>query len=169
MFREWGEADFPETTNSGISECIVMYKIVVKIKYEYAHRLIHHAGKCRYVHGHSGEAIIELASNTLNDNCFVMDFADVKTPIKKWIKQFWDHAYLANENDSLLPALKNEGMNVYTFPEEPTAEVMARHLFEQASTLERPPGVILACVTIRETCTGLASYQPQNLEMVYEV
>ncbi len=137
-----------------------MYKIIVKIKYEYAHRLLYHTGKCRHVHGHSGKAIIELASNTLNDNCFVMDFYDVKAPLKKWINQFWDHAYLANENDPLLPALKSEGMKIYTFSEEPTAEVMARHLFEQAGTLELPPGVILARVTIRETCTGLASYQP---------
>jgi 6-pyruvoyltetrahydropterin/6-carboxytetrahydropterin synthase len=146
-----------------------MYKIIVKIKYEYAHRLLLHTGKCRHVHGHSGEAVIELASNTLNDNCFVMDFYDVKVPLKKWINQFWDHAYLANENDPLLPALKSEGMKIYTFSEEPTAEVMARHLFEQAGTLELPPGVILARVTIRETCTGLASYQPQNLEMIHEI
>ena len=147
-----------------------MYKIIVKIKYEYAHRLLHHTGKCRHVHGHSGEAVIELASNTLNDNCFVMDFYDVKAPLKKWINQFWDHAYLANENDPLLPALKSEGMKIYTFSEEPTAEVMARHLFEQAGTLvELPSEVILARVTIRETCSGQASYQPQNLEMVHEI
>ncbi|EDN70679.1 6-pyruvoyl tetrahydropterin synthase [Beggiatoa sp. PS] len=146
-----------------------MYKIIVKIKYEYAHRLLHHTGKCRHVHGHSGEAIIELASNTLNDNGFVMDFADVKTPLKKWINQFWDHAYLANESDPLLPAFKSENMNIYTFPEEPTAEVMARHLFEQAAILERPPGVILTRVTIRETCTGQASYQPKELEIAYEI
>ena len=142
-----------------------MYKIIVKIKFEYAHRLLYHTGKCRHVHGHSGEALIELASNTLNDNCFVMDFGEVKAPLKKWINQFWDHAYLANENDPLLPALKSEGMKIYTFPNEPSAEVMARHLFEQAGILERPPGVILTCVTIRETCTGQAAYQ----DRVYEI
>jgi 6-pyruvoyltetrahydropterin/6-carboxytetrahydropterin synthase len=147
-----------------------MYQIIVKIKYEYAHRLIHHTGKCRHVHGHSGEAIIELASDTLNDNSFVMDFADVKAPLKKWIDQHWDHTYLANENDPLLPSLRNEGMNIYTFSEEPTAEVMARHLFEQVSRLvELPSGIVLARVTIQESCTGLASYQPQNLQMVYEI
>lgn len=146
-----------------------MYKITVTIRYEYAHRLIHHPGKCRYVHGHSGEAIIELASNTLNENSFVMDFGDVKAPLKKWIQEFWDHAYLANENDPLLPALRAEGMKIFTFSQEPSAEVMARYLFEQAMTLERPSDVIVVRVTIRETCTGAASYQPNNLEMMYEV
>lgn len=147
-----------------------MYKIIVKIKYEYAHRLLHHTGKCRHLHGHSGEAVIELVSDMLNDNGFVMDFADVKAPIKKWIDQYWDHAYLANENDPLLPALRNEGMRIYTFSNEPTAEVMARHLFERVNTLiALPPKVILARVTIRETCTGQASYQPQNLEIVDEI
>jgi 6-pyruvoyltetrahydropterin/6-carboxytetrahydropterin synthase len=147
-----------------------MYKIIVKIKYEYAHRLLHHTGKCRHLHGHSGEAVIELVSDMLNDNGFVMDFADVKAPIKKWIDQYWDHAYLANENDPLLPALRNEGMRIYTFSNEPTAEVMARDLFERVNTLiALPPKVILARVTIRETCTGQASYQPQNLEIVDEI
>ena len=147
-----------------------MYKIIVNIKYEYAHRLLYHTGKCRHIHGHSGEAIIELASDMLNNNGFVMDFADVKAPIKKWINQYWDHAYLANENDPLLSALRNEGMNIYTFSQEPTAEVMARHLFEQVNTLiALPPKVILARVTIRETCTGQASYQPQNLKIVDEI
>jgi 6-pyruvoyltetrahydropterin/6-carboxytetrahydropterin synthase len=143
-----------------------MYKIIVKIKYEYAHRLIHHPGKCRHVHGHSGEAIIELASNTLNDNSFVMDFGEVKTPLKKWINEFWDHAYLANENDPLLPTFQAEGMKIFTFPEEPSAEVMAQHLFEQVATLERPSGVMVTCVTIRETCTGFASYQPGELKRI---
>jgi 6-pyruvoyltetrahydropterin/6-carboxytetrahydropterin synthase len=147
-----------------------MYKIIVKIKYEYAHRLLYHTAKCRHLHGHSGEAVIELVSDMLNDNGFVMDFADVKAPIKKWIDQYWDHAYLANENDPLLPALRNEGMRIYTFSNEPTAEVMARHLFERVNTLiALPPKVILARVTIRETCTGQASYQPQNLEIVDEI
>lgn len=138
-----------------------MYKIIVKIKYEYAHRLIHHAGKCKHVHGHGGKATIEFAANTLNDNSFVMDFADVKTPLKKWINEFWDHAYLANEADPLLPALTAEGMKIFTFQGDPTAEMMAKRLFEQAATLERS-GVSLVGVTIQETCTGLASYQPQD-------
>jgi len=148
-----------------------MYKIIVKIKYEYAHRLLHHTGKCRHIHGHSGEAVIELVSSILNENGFVMDFADIKAPVKKWINQYWDHSYLANENDPLLPALRNEGMNIYTFPEEPTAEVMAEHLFEQVRMIliKFALEVTLARVTIRETCTGQASYQPPNLEIVDEV
>ena len=140
---------------------LLMYKIIVKIKFEYAHRLIHHQGKCRHVHGHSGKATIEFASNTLDKNGFVKDFNDVKTPLEKWINQFWDHAYLANENDPLLSAFSAEGMKIFTFPSEPTAEVMAKQLFEQATTLECM-GVILHRVTIQETCTGLASYQSQS-------
>lgn len=147
-----------------------MYKIIVKIKYEYAHRLLHHTGKCRHVHGHSGKAIIELSSDALNDNCFVMDFGDIKAPLKKWINRFWDHAYLANEADPLLPTFRNEGMKVYTFCEEPTAEVMARHLFQQISSLvELPPSVVLTRVTIQETCTGVASYQPSDREIEHEI
>ena len=54
----------------------IMYTIITKIRYEYAHRLIYHQGKCRHVHGHSGKATIELAADILNENGFVMDFAE---------------------------------------------------------------------------------------------
>lgn len=136
-----------------------MYKIITKIRFEYAHRLIHHQGKCRHVHGHSGEAIIELTADTLNRNGFVMDFADVKQPLKQWINENWDHAYLANENDLLLPTLRQADMRVFTFPHEPSAEVMAKYLFEQVAKLDLRPEVKVTRVIIQETCTGLAIYE----------
>ena len=40
-----------------------MYQIIVKIKFEYAHRLINHAGKCQYVHGHSGKIKVLFEKN----------------------------------------------------------------------------------------------------------
>ncbi|MGQ4808055.1 hypothetical protein NKDENANG_01422 [Candidatus Entotheonellaceae bacterium PAL068K] len=146
----------------------LMYTIMTKIKYEYAHRLIHHAGKCRHVHGHSGEATFEFASHQLDDNGFVMDFGDVKAPLKKWIDAYWDHTYLANASDPLLPVLTAQKMKIFTFPGEPTAEVMARRLFEQATTLEHP-GIVLVRVTVQETCTGLASYEPQDVVREHEI
>jgi 6-pyruvoyltetrahydropterin/6-carboxytetrahydropterin synthase len=140
-----------------------MYKIITKIQYEYAHRLIYHQEKCRNLHGHSGEAVIELGSNNLNDNGFVMDFGDLKAPIKQWINEYWDHSFLANEKDPLLPTIQAAGLKVFTFPAEPSAEVMAKRLFEQVSSLNLPQGVVPLRVTIRETCTGLACYEPRIL------
>ena len=137
-----------------------MYKVIIKINYEYAHRLVHHQGKCRHVHGHSGEATIELCSETLDSNGFVMDFSDLKAPIKQWISDNWDHAYLANQNDPLLSAFQAEEMKVYRFPEEPSAEVMARHLYEKILTLiELPMDLSLVRVTVQEGCMGMATYQ----------
>lgn len=141
-----------------------MYKITVKINFEYAHRLMNHPGKCRYIHGHSGQAIVEFASHSLDNNGFVMDFADVRTPLKHWVDQYWDHAYLANEADILLPNLYSNGMKIFTFPQEPTAEVMARHLFDQARSLEQPE-IRLLQITIQETCTGSATYSPEPLRV----
>jgi 6-pyruvoyltetrahydropterin/6-carboxytetrahydropterin synthase len=131
-----------------------MYKIIIKLEYEYAHRLIYHPGKCRNLHG----------SNTLNENGFVMDFGDLKGPLKKWINEHWDHAFLANENDPLLTYLQAEGLKIFTFSEEPSAEVMAKRLFEEVSALVLPTGVVPVGVTIRETCTGLAYYEPREIE-----
>ncbi|CAK0750842.1 6-pyruvoyltetrahydropterin/6-carboxytetrahydropterin synthase [Gammaproteobacteria bacterium] len=136
-----------------------MYTIITRIKYEYAHRLIHHQGKCRNIHGHSGEATIELIADALNNDGFVMDFGDIKTHLKKWMNECWDHAYLANENDPLLPGLRDSGMKIFTFSAEPSAEVMAQYLFEKVSKMDLRSGVKVARVTIQETCTGLAVYE----------
>ena len=67
-----------------------MYIVMVKIKYEYAHRLINHQGNCRNIHGHSGEARIELAADNLNNNGFVIDFSEIKSAVKKWINENFD-------------------------------------------------------------------------------
>lgn len=136
-----------------------MYKIVVKLRYEYAHRLIHHQGNCRNIHGHSGQAIIAFAADQLNANGFVMDFGEIKPFIKKWLNENWDHAYLANENDLLLPRLREFGMKIFTFPAEPSAEIMAKFLFEQIAQMQLNAGVKLISVTIKETCTGYATYE----------
>lgn len=135
-----------------------MYIVMVKIKYEYAHRLIYHQGNCRNIHGHSGEAQIELAGDNLNNNGFVIDFGEIKSFVKKWIKENWDHAYLANENDFLLPILRDAGMKVFSFTTEPSAEVMAKFLFEQVLTMNLQDRIRVLKVTIKETCTGYASY-----------
>jgi 6-pyruvoyltetrahydropterin/6-carboxytetrahydropterin synthase len=137
-----------------------MYKIITKVKFEYAHRLVLHRGKCRHVHGHSGEATIELGATELNDNGFVMDFTDVKTPLKEWVDEQWDHAYLANQADPLLPIIRDQGLKTFVFPHEPTAELMAKFLFEQFEAIVKPlPGVTLQRIIIQETCTGLAVYE----------
>lgn len=139
-----------------------MFSIVTKIKYEYAHRLILHQGQCRNVHGHSGEVTVELCAEQLNENGFVMDFADVKAPLKQWINDHWDHAYLANEADPLLPSLRAQEVKVFCFPAEPSAEVMARYLYEYLAQLPLPEGVSIKRITVLETCTGSAIYEPSK-------
>lgn len=137
-----------------------MHRVLAKIKFEYGHRLIRHSGKCRHIHGHSGEATFELTAETLDDNGFVMDFGDIKAPLKAWIDEHWDHGYLANEADTLLPVIRAQGLKTFSFPSEPTAEVMAKFLFDHLSTLlQLPSGVSLHRVVVQETCSGLAIYE----------
>lgn len=140
-----------------------MYNVLTKIKFEYGHRLIRHQGKCRHLHGHSGEATIELTAESLNDNDFVMDFGDIKAPLKAWVDEHWDHAYLANEADPLLPVIREQGLKVFCFSSEPTAEVIAKCLFDHVETIVKlRPGVLLQRVVVQETCSGLAVYERSN-------
>ncbi|OUD13144.1 6-pyruvoyl trahydropterin synthase family protein [Thioflexithrix psekupsensis] len=139
-----------------------MYSIITKVTYEYAHRLMYHQGKCRHVHGHSGEVTVELTASVLNENGFVMDFNDIKTPLKQWINEHWDHAYLANRHDPLLPTLQANGMKIFIFDAEPSAEVMAAFLYWKINDFITRPEVRVKRVTVRETCTGSASYEPEH-------
>jgi len=75
-----------------------------------AHRLPYHKGLCNNLHGHNYKLEVEVSAAKLH-NGMVIDFADLKSIVKKAILQTHDHV---NLND------------YYT---NPTAEVMAQNIF----------------------------------------
>ena len=135
-----------------------MYQIDVKLEFCYAHRLINHRGKCFNLHGHNAVAILSYEVDELDRNDFVVDFSDVKAKAKTFIDNQWDHAYLCNEGDALLPMVKKYGLKHYVFSNEPTAERIAEDLYHQL--MDSKFYAKLVCVEIQETCTGSATYIP---------
>jgi len=131
-----------------------MFTVKRKQTFEYAHRLMSHEGNCRFLHGHSGEAEVEIAVCTLDDQGMVIDFAQLKRAMSSLLEA-WDHTTLLQKNDPLKPALLLLGQRVYTFEEQPTAEVMARELYNHLQTFF--PGSVKT-VTISETRNNRATY-----------
>ena len=43
-----------------------MYRVTREIYFCYGHRLLNYEGKCRYLHGHNGRAVITLAAPALD-------------------------------------------------------------------------------------------------------
>ena len=132
-----------------------LYRITKAIDFCYGHRLIDYAGKCRYLHGHNGRLEVDIDAEALDNMGMVADFGDVRDLVKGWIDEHIDHRMVLSRLDPLVPLLVESGEPVYLLDENPTAENLARHIFEKV--LEQ--GMTLSEVRLWETPTSLATYR----------
>ncbi|ORU90407.1 MAG: 6-pyruvoyl tetrahydrobiopterin synthase [Cycloclasticus sp. symbiont of Poecilosclerida sp. M] len=131
-----------------------MYSITKDLNFCYGHRLMNHAGKCRHLHGHSARVSITLCTEKLNYNGMVCDFADLKAYAEKWIDDTLDHNFLMHKDDPLLPILQQQKERVMVVDEHPTAEFLAKLIFEHVKQGDFP----VKEVTVWETDSSQASY-----------
>jgi 6-pyruvoyltetrahydropterin/6-carboxytetrahydropterin synthase len=131
-----------------------MYRVAREIHFSYGHRLLEHEGKCANLHGHNGRVLIEISSEKLNHLGMVIDFYEIKKVIGAWIDKTLDHKTILCEKDPLVKALEKAGESVVIIKENPTAEVLARMIFEEARR-ERLP---VSRVTLWETENSCAVY-----------
>jgi len=132
-----------------------MYSVTKEIHFCYGHRLLNHLGKCRHLHGHNATAIIRLESDKLDDLGMVCDFSDIGGYIKAWIDEHLDHNMLLHEQDPVLPGLRAAGERLFVMQSNPTAENIAKLIFEQVAK----GGFPVTEVSIHETDSALASYR----------
>jgi len=71
-----------------------MYRVSREIDFCYGHRLLNYDGKCKYLHGHNGRAVIVIEAPKLDDRGMVMDFSDIKRVVSSWIDEHLDHRML---------------------------------------------------------------------------
>ncbi|HWA96993.1 MAG TPA: 6-carboxytetrahydropterin synthase [Pirellulales bacterium] len=109
-----------------------MYRVSREIDFCYGHRLLNYAGKCRYLHGHNGRAVIVIEAPTLDDRGMVMDFSDIKRVVSTWIDENLDHRMLLHRDDPVVPMLQQAGEPLYLLDVNPTAESIARLIHEVA-------------------------------------
>jgi 6-pyruvoyltetrahydropterin/6-carboxytetrahydropterin synthase len=133
-----------------------MFEVTREIRFCYGHRLLHHAGKCRHLHGHNARAVVTLRSETLDRLGMVVDFGDIKQHLGAWISEHLDHKMLLHQADPLLPILLEQREPVFVLDVNPTAENIAKLIFEQAETA----GLPVVSVQLWETDDCHASYQP---------
>jgi 6-pyruvoyltetrahydropterin/6-carboxytetrahydropterin synthase len=131
-----------------------MYKVTKEIRFCYGHRLLDYSGPCRHLHGHNGLAEVTIVSETLDGLGMVVDFDEVKQAVKGWIDDNLDHRMLLSKEDPTLPLLREAGEPVVPFDGNPTAESIARKIFEHA----RESGLPVERVRLWETDTSWAEY-----------
>ena len=107
-----------------------MFRVTREIDFCYGHRLLNYDGKCKYLHGHNGRAVIVIESPELDDRGMVLDFSDIKHVVSRWIDENLDHRMILCRQDPAIEALRQLGEPLFLIDENPTAENIARLIFE---------------------------------------
>lgn len=131
-----------------------MYRVSKSVSFCYGHRLINYSGKCRHLHGHNARAEIVLESSALDERGMVEDFTDVKQLVWNWLEREIDHTLLLHKDDPILAVLEGAGERVKMINANPTAENIARMIFEFVAGRGYP----VIEVTVWETETSSATY-----------
>lgn len=130
------------------------YAVTRIIHFCYGHRLLDYAGKCRHPHGHNGRIEITIRRLGLDRLGMVMDFEEIKERVQKWVDRELDHKMLLNARDPLVKILRGLGEPVVTMRGNPTAERIARLIFDYARGKRLP----VARVRVWETVNSYAEY-----------
>lgn len=131
-----------------------MFRVTKEIDFCYGHRLLDYDGKCRFLHGHNGRAIITIESPLLDPLGMVMDFSAIKKVVRGWIDDTLDHRMILHRDDPVLPALRQMGEPVHVIDVNPTAENIARLIFDFVRSRDFP----VTEVTLWETDSSYATY-----------
>jgi 6-pyruvoyltetrahydropterin/6-carboxytetrahydropterin synthase len=132
-----------------------MYKVTKELHFCYGHRLMQYQGKCRVLHGHNAKVAIDLMAETLDPLGMVVDFTDIKRILQGWIDSTLDHRMLLRNDDPLVKWLQEEGEPCLTLEHNPTAETIARLIFDYAISQRFP----VVEVRLWETPDSYATYR----------
>lgn len=111
-------------------------RITRRLEFDAGHRIPHHEGQCRHLHGHRYALEITLSGEIINDKGaaeegMVMDFSDVKHIAKRMLVDHWDHAFLVHAADRVVADFLASlpGHKTVVLPVVPTAENLAAEAF----------------------------------------
>jgi 6-pyruvoyltetrahydropterin/6-carboxytetrahydropterin synthase len=133
-----------------------MYSVTETIWFSYGHRLPGHPGKCAHAHGHNARVEITIAAGALDERGMVVDFAEITSAVSGWIERNIDHRMILRKGDPLAAPLRDLGEPVYLMDESPTAEAIAKLIFDLAVR----EGLPVAEVRLWETELSVAAYRP---------
>jgi 6-pyruvoyltetrahydropterin/6-carboxytetrahydropterin synthase len=134
---------------------MMAYQVTKRLHFSYGHRLLRHPGKCARLHGHNAVAEITCELPQLNADAMVVDFERISRSLEKWIDDVLDHRMILHKDDLLIPALKEWKEDYYETDLDPTAEVIAKIIFDQAKAEKLP----VKKITLWETPSASASYE----------
>ena len=137
-----------------------MYYIKTEAAFDSAHFLKGYDGKCSNLHGHRWRVVAHIKSESLKEDeqmrGMVEDFGDFKGALKELCDEL-DHCFIYEEGslkEETVRALKAEDFRLETVPFRPTAENMAKYIFDVLSR----QGFAMHKVEVYETPSNCAIY-----------
>ena len=122
-----------------------MYEVTIRQHFDAAHFLREYGGRCENLHGHRYEVEVALEADELNDLGLVYDFTQLKAALGDVLARF-DHHCL-NE----VPPFDKVN---------PSAENLARDIFEALLPAMDEGSTRLAFVRVYESPDAWATYRP---------
>jgi len=132
-----------------------MHAVTREIHFCYGHRLLDYPGKCRHLHGHNRIAVITMESSSLDSLGMVVDFGKLKAVVGSWIDNHLDHRMIMHRDDPALPYLLSQGEPVFVMDCNPTAENIAKLIYDKS----REAGFPVVEVKLWETESCHATYR----------
>lgn len=120
-----------------------MYEVTVVKSFSAAHLLAEIGGKCEDLHGHNFKVEVTVAAEKLNSNGLLIDFRFLKKILNEILEEL-DHKYL----NALNPFA---GVN-------PSAEILAKYIYEKMETQVKKADVSVVCVKIWESENAAVTY-----------
>ncbi|MBS1706665.1 MAG: 6-carboxytetrahydropterin synthase [Armatimonadetes bacterium] len=112
------------------------YRVCRTFVVESGHMLSKHPESCRYPHGHTRHIEVVVSADELDSNQMVVDFKALKLAVTDIVEKF-DHRMAINSADPLLDSIRaiHPDSLIVLENEDPTTEVIARHLYVEISQI----------------------------------
>jgi 6-pyruvoyltetrahydropterin/6-carboxytetrahydropterin synthase len=104
-----------------------------RIEFDSAHRILNHESKCKMLHGHRYALEADFYCEELDRLGRIIDFGVIYEILGKWIDENLDHNTILSSEDKKLGEQISAvtGQKIYYLKENPTAENIAKHIFEE--------------------------------------
>lgn len=113
-----------------------MIRLKKTFKFEAAHRLMLHEGRCRSSHGHSWKVVLEV-TGPIGPDGMIIDFKVLGDVFLFAIDSEFDHATILNNLDPMVLACKvlRENRIVVIENEQPTCENLSKIFFSRIAKI----------------------------------
>jgi 6-pyruvoyltetrahydropterin/6-carboxytetrahydropterin synthase len=131
-----------------------MFRVTQELRFCYGHRLLGHPGKCARLHGHNARVFVVLRADGVDAKGMVIDFDTVEDRARRYLDEALDHRMLLQQGDPACAALAGIGESFVALEAAPTAENLAKLIYEQLLR----SGLPVAEVRLEEQPGSTASY-----------